>query len=55
MDVVTLLMCRNCSVLVDGKFFAELHRDVTFKRVAAQKNKVAIEPRLSVYGRKRTE
>lgn len=40
---------------VDGKFFAELHRDVTYPRVANQKNKVAIEPRLSIYGRKSTE
>ena len=35
----------------DGLYFAELIRDVLFARVQAQGNRVAIEPRLSIYGR----
>ena len=35
---------------INGRFFAELHRDVTFKRVAECKSQAAIEPRISIYG-----
>ena len=35
---------------INGRFFAELHRDVTFKRVAACNSRAAIEPRISIYG-----
>lgn len=35
----------------DGLYFAELIRDVLIARVQAQGNRVAIEPRLSIYGR----
>ena len=38
---------------INGRFFAELMRDVVFPRIEA--SKTAIEPRLSIYGRKRNE
>ena len=43
------------SNLNDGRFFAEINRDVVFKRVRDQYHRVAIEPRLSIYGRKKNE
>jgi AMP deaminase len=36
---------------MDGKYFSELIKDVVIDRVQKQKNRVAIEPRLSIYGR----
>lgn len=40
---------------IDGKYFAEILRDVVFKRVKTSSSNCAIEPRLSIYGRKSTE
>ena len=43
------------SNMIEGRFFAEVLRDVVFKRVRDQYHRVAIEPRLSIYGRKINE
>jgi AMP deaminase len=40
---------------VDGKYFAEILRDVVFKRIASNLSNCSIEPRLSIYGRRRDE
>ena len=41
------------SNLINGRFFAEVLRVVVFKRI--REHNVAIEPRLSIYGRKMNE
>jgi AMP deaminase len=43
------------SNLINGRFFAEVLREVVFKRIREQYHRVAIEPRLSIYGRKMNE
>ena len=40
---------------MNGRYFAELVRDVVFRRVQSQGNRVAIEPRLSIYGKSANE
>ena len=35
---------------IGGRYFGEIIRDVVIKRIQAQENRVAIEPRLSIYG-----
>jgi AMP deaminase len=40
---------------IEGRFFAELHRDVSFKRVANNPHREAMEPRLSIYGLNKKE
>lgn len=52
-DLRTVFM--KSSNLLHGRYFAEILRDVVFSRVRAQHSRVAIEPRLSIYGRKPTE
>ena len=48
-DLRTIFM--KTSNHMDGQYFSELIRDVVIQRVQQQKNRVAIEPRLSIYGR----
>ena len=35
---------------IGGRYFGEIIRDVVIKRIQAQENRVAIEPRISIYG-----
>jgi AMP deaminase len=48
-DLRTIFM--KTSNHLNGLYFGELIRDVVINRVQKQKNRVAIEPRLSIYGR----
>ena len=48
-DLRTIFM--KTSNHIQGKYFSELIRDVVIDRVQRQQNRVAIEPRLSIYGR----
>merc|ERR1719440_2515190 len=49
-DLRTVFM--KTSNHIDGRFFAEVLRDVVFKRVQEQRaHEVALEPRLSIYGK----
>lgn len=52
-DLRTIFM--KTSNFLNGRYFAEILRDVVFNRAQEQRSRVAIEPRLSIYGRKRTE
>mmetsp|Transcript_7480 Transcript_7480/g.22076 ORF Transcript_7480/g.22076 Transcript_7480/m.22076 type:complete len:868 (+) Transcript_7480:107-2710(+) len=52
-DLRTIFLKSSNSI--DGQYFADILRDVVFKRVASCKSNCAIEPRLSIYGRKRDE
>jgi len=52
-DLRTIFM--KTSNHMQGQYFSELTRDVVFKRIQTQTNRVAIEPRLSIYGRGGTQ
>ena len=48
-DLRTIFM--KTSNHIGGRYFGEIIRDVVIARIQKQQNRVAIEPRLSIYGR----
>ena len=48
-DLRTIFM--KTSNHIGGRYFGEIIRDVVIERIQKQRNRVAIEPRLSIYGR----
>ena len=48
-DLRTIFM--KTSNHINGRYFSELISDVVIDRIQKQTNRVAIEPRLSIYGR----